>query len=117
MNPQLPAPVKRWRTRLLITEFGALAILIGTLKWFATRQQQGLGLEPVWLLLPAVASLILFLSFLGLMYLRWAAAMHSQVAPAWRRTLFGVFAVMLLMIWAFAMLQTWQSMQVTGAGA
>ncbi|MFN2362139.1 MAG: hypothetical protein ABR522_13815 [Marinobacter sp.] len=98
-----------WRKPLLITEFSALAILLVSMAWFSGRTEDGAELSPAWLLIPAVASLAVFISFIGLMYLRWVVA-----AAAGRRTrhkiVFSLLVMTLLGVWAFGIANTWISL-------
>ena len=106
---QYPSPLDRWRKPLLILEFSALAILLASMGWFSSRAETGEPLHPAWLLIPAVASLAVFISFIGLMYLRWVVA-----AAAERRTrhkiVFSLLVLTLLGVWAFAIANTWVSL-------
>lgn len=98
-----------WRKPLLITEFAALAVLLVSMGWFSSRTEDGAELSPAWLLIPAAASLAVFISFIGLMYLRWVVA-----AAAERRTrhkiVFSLLVMTLLGVWAFGIANTWISL-------
>ncbi len=98
-----------WRKPLLITEFAALAVLLVSMGWFSSRAGDGAELNPAWLLIPAAASLAVFISFIGLMYLRWVVA-----AAAERRTrhkiVFSLLVMTLLGVWAFGIANTWISL-------
>lgn len=96
-----------WRRPLLAAEFIALAILIASM---ALLGQSGDGqFHTGWLLVPAIASLVVFLSFLGLMYLRWVVATEGR-RSRWHKLLFSLLALTMLSVWAFAIAQTWQSL-------
>src|SRR5690554_7057866 len=70
--PQTPAPrPDKRRKSLLILEFSSLAVLLVSMGWFSNLSSAGNPVHPAWLLVPAAASLGVFLSFIGLMYLRW----------------------------------------------
>ncbi|WP_404367544.1 hypothetical protein [Marinobacter sp.] len=102
-------PHHRWRKRLLVVEFGSLAALLASMVMLAGAGQEGSAPSRGWLLVPAIASLLVFLSFLGLMYLRWVheTGGHSQ----WRhRVTFGLLTLTLLGIWIFGIARTWISM-------
>ncbi|MFE8071177.1 hypothetical protein QQM79_08965 [Marinobacteraceae bacterium S3BR75-40.1] len=106
-------PPNRWRPALLITEFSALVVLVGTLYWLGQRQQAGESLNALMLLVPAVASLLVFLSFLGLMYLRWLANAGGDARGKIYRLIFAFLAFVLLGIWALAVSRTYQSFHAT----
>lgn len=102
-----------WKRRLLVTEVISLLILIASL--YILRQDT-LGQEPVsryWLILPAVASLAMFISFLGLMYLRWIRSAAAGSRQRIQQVLFAMMALTLLGIWALAIFQTWQNLNST----
>ncbi|WP_323750325.1 hypothetical protein [Marinobacter sp.] len=107
---QLPAgkPDRR-RKPLLILEFSCLAILLTSMGWFSSQSSADSPISPAWLLLPAVASLGVFLSFIGLMYLRWVASVRDD-----RRTrhkiIFVLLAVTLLGVWVYGIGNTWLSL-------
>ncbi|HEY9119002.1 MAG TPA: hypothetical protein VIN33_04560 [Marinobacter sp.] len=98
-----------WRKPLLIAEFSALAVLLASMGWFSSRTESGAEFSPAWLLLPAAASLVVFISFIGLMYLRWVVA-----AAAERRTrhkvVFSLLVITLLGVWAYGIANTWISL-------
>lgn len=98
-----------WRKPLLILEFSALAILLTSMGWFSGRSQDGDPLHPAWLLVPAIASLLVFISFIGLMYLRWivAAAAERRVR---HKIVFSLLVITLLGVWAFGIANTWTSL-------
>ncbi|MBI43399.1 hypothetical protein [Marinobacter lutaoensis] len=102
-------PSHPWRTPLLILEFSSLALLLGSMAWLSGQAQTGEPLAPGWLLLPALASLGVFASFIGLMYLRWVAAAgaRNQGRP---RVVFALLAVTLLGIWLYGVTNTWLSL-------
>ena len=100
---------QRWRKRLLIVEFSSLAVLLASMMMLAGAGQGETAPSRGWLLVPGLASLMVFLSFLGLMYLRWIheTGGHSQ----WRhRITFGLLSLTLLGIWIFGIARTWMSM-------
>jgi len=94
------------RKPLLLTEFSALAVLLASMAWLS-RHSEG-GLNPAWLLLPAAASLVVFLSFIGLMYLRWVAAAGASDRLL-HKTLFFLLAVTLIGVWVYGIANTWLS--------
>lgn len=97
------------RKHLLIIEFSSLAILLISMAWFSSRAGSGEALSAAWLLIPAVASLGIFLSFIGLMYLRWVATADEQ-----RRTrhkiIFTLLTITLLGVWIYSIANTWLSL-------
>lgn len=98
------------KRRLLLIEILSLLILVASL---VLLSQEAAGPEsptPYWLLLPALASLTTFLSFLGLMYLRWVKSVASGTRKQVQNILFAIMALTLLGIWALAIAQTWQSL-------
>lgn len=101
--------ILRWRKPLLITEFSALAILVGSMVILSRVAEGGNAISQGWLLVPAVASLAVFLSFLGLMYLRWVSEAGGQGQLRHKIT-FGLLTLTLLGIWAFGIARTWLSM-------
>lgn len=100
-----------WRRPLLAVEFTALAVLLGSMMLFPRLGEGGAPLSPALLLIPAIASLVVFLSFIGLMYLRWVANVEAEGALK-HKLIFGLLTLTLLTIWAYGIAQTWQS--VTG---
>lgn len=101
----------RWRRPLLATEFISLAILVGSMAWMS-RESSGNNAEPVsatWLLVPALASLGVFASFTGLMYLRWIASAESGHTTR-NRLVFALLALTLLAVWVYAVASTWISL-------
>tara|TARA_R100000322_G_scaffold138102_2_gene93931 strand:+ start:375 stop:785 length:411 start_codon:yes stop_codon:yes gene_type:complete len=104
------ASQQQWKLRLVVLEVISLLTLIASL--FVLRGSAAENGAPtlLWLLLPAGASLTMFLSFLGLMYLRWVASAGSGNRKRVHTILFGLMTITLLSIWALAMVQTWQSM-------
>jgi hypothetical protein len=97
-----------WRKPLLITEFTAVAILLASMGWFSSRAEEGAALSPAWLLIPAAASLAVFLSFIGLMYLRWVVAVAAERKPR-HKLVFSLLAITLLGVWAYGVANTWIS--------
>lgn len=103
--PQAPL----WRKRLLVTEFSALAVLLISMFILTGAGEPDSPVSPAWLLIPAIASLAVFLSFLGLMYLRWIAEAGGH-ASLRSRLVFGLLALTLLGLWAFGIANTWSSL-------
>lgn len=103
------SPIQRWRKPLLIIEFSALAVLLASMGWFSSQASGTDPLSPAWLLIPAVASLAVFISFIGLMYLRWvvAAAAERQLL---HKVVFALLVITLLGVWAFGIANTWTSL-------
>jgi hypothetical protein len=94
---------------LLITEFTAVAILLVSMGWFSSRAEDGTALSPVWLLIPAAASLAVFISFIGLMYLRWVVAAAAERKPR-HKIVFSLLVLTLLGVWAYGVANTWISL-------
>lgn len=111
-QPRTPSDAPLWRKRLLIAEFSALAVLLISMISLARVGDPDNPLNPAWLLIPAIASLVVFLSFLGLMYLRWIAEAGGR-APLRSRIVFGLLALTLLGVWAFGIANTWSSLAAT----
>ncbi|WP_152208496.1 hypothetical protein [Marinobacter changyiensis] len=101
-------PSHPWRVPLLIAEFFALAILLGSMFIFSGLARDGATFDTGWLLIPAVASLVVFVSFIGLMYLRWVAASEAGSGTR-QKVVFALLTLTLLGIWAFSIVQTWSS--------
>ncbi|OEY66410.1 hypothetical protein [Marinobacter sp. X15-166B] len=102
-----PVPVRHpWRKPLLIIEFTALAVLVGSMALLGKMNVGDPPLNPVWLLIPALASLVVFTSFIGLMYLRWVVAARAEAL--WRHKLiFALLALTLLSVWLYGVANTW----------
>lgn len=101
----------RWRSRLLIIEFSALAVLVGAMLLLPRLGSEQQPITPAWLAIPALASLVVFLCFIALMYLRWVSAATPERASR-LRWLFGLLALVLVSFWGYALLETWQSLQL-----
>lgn len=99
------------RKPLLIVEFTSLAVLLASMGWFSTQSSDGEAISAAWLLIPALASLGIFLSFIGLMYLRWVAS--AQTGNTFRNKLiFLLLAVTLISVWIYGIANTWLSLLV-----
>lgn len=109
IDPNQPHP---WRKPLLITEFTAVAVLLVSMGWFSSRAEDGAALSPGWLLIPAAASLAVFISFLGLMYLRWVVAAAAE-RKARHKIVFSLLVMTLLGVWAYGIASTWVSLSNT----
>ncbi|MBW0148557.1 hypothetical protein [Marinobacter arenosus] len=110
-RPDAPPP-HPLRKPLLIAEFSALAILLASMGWFSSQTADGSQLSAAWLLIPAAASLGVFLSFIGLMYLRWVAA--AEAANRFRhKVVFALLAVTLIGVWVYGVANTWLSLNAT----
>ncbi len=101
-----------WRVPLLIAEFSALAVLLGSMFVFSSLARDGSTFNTGWLLIPAVASLVVFISFIGLMYVRWIAASEAGTGTK-HKVVFALLTLTLLGIWAFSIAQTWSSITAT----
>lgn len=102
-------PQQRWRKPLLILEFASLAILLGSMGWLSSLAQAGDPVNPAWLLIPAFASLAVFISFIGLMYLRWVVAAAAEQQTR-HKIVFSLLVITLLGVWAFGIANTWTSL-------
>lgn len=98
-----------WRRPLLIAEFGALAVLLGSMFVLGRVAGPDGTLNPAWLLIPALASLTVFISFIGLMYLRWVANVKADAAIK-HKLIFVILTLTLLGVWAYGIGQTWRSL-------
>ncbi|MBL1273210.1 MAG: hypothetical protein COB25_012235 [Oceanospirillales bacterium] len=107
-NPEKPAP-HPLRKPLLITEFSALAVLLASMGWFSSQTDTGHSINPAWLLIPASASFAVFLSFIGLMYLRWIVAV-SAANQLRHKIVFFLLAVTLIGVWVYGIASTWLSL-------
>ncbi|MEX2475327.1 hypothetical protein [Marinobacter sp.] len=96
------------RKPLLILEFGSLAILLISMGYFSANAGSGDPVNPVWLLIPALASLAVFCSFIGLMYLRWVAAAHTGEKTR-HKIIFSLLAATLIGVWLYGIVNTWAS--------
>lgn len=105
-------PLQRWRKPLLILEFSALAILLTSMGWFSSQAAGAEPLNPAWLLVPAVASLAVFISFIGLMYLRWVVAVSAE-RQVRHKIVFSLLVLTLLGVWAFGIANTWTSLSAS----
>lgn len=104
-----------WRKRLLATEFISLAILVGSMAWISAQGQADQATaSTAWLLVPALASLGVFASFTGLMYLRWIASAESGHTLR-NRVVFALLALTLLGVWIYAVASTWISLGAANA--
>lgn len=102
----------RLRKPLLIVEFSSLAILLASMAWFGRQSTAENAMNSAWLLLPAVASLGVFVSFIGLMYLRWVASADDQ-SKTRHKLVFSLLALTLLGVWIYGIVNTWFSMTAT----
>lgn len=109
MNHSDPASPHPLRKPLLIAEFSALAILLASMGWFSSQTSDGQTISAAWLLVPALASLGVFLSFIGLMYLRWVAAVDSANRFK-HKLIFSLLAVTLIGVWIYGVANTWFSL-------
>ncbi|MDC0661298.1 hypothetical protein N6L25_01935 [Marinobacter sp. SS21] len=71
--------------------------------------QSGEPVSPGWLLVPALASLGVFASFIGLMYLRWVVAASAE-RQLRHKIIFGLLALTLLGVWGYGIVRTWLSL-------
>ncbi|TNE81236.1 MAG: hypothetical protein EP339_02255 [Gammaproteobacteria bacterium] len=109
-NSDSPSP-HPLRKIFLTVEFSCLALLLGSMGWFSRQSAGGEEIAPVWLLVPAIASLGVFLSFIGLMYLRWVAT--AEGANLFRnKVIFSFLAVTLIGVWLYGIANTWHSLNV-----
>lgn len=111
-SPKNISPKHPWRVPLLIAEFSALAILLGSMFVLSSLARDGSTFNTGWLLIPAIASLVVFISFIGLMYVRWIAASEAGTGTK-HKVVFGLLTLTMLGIWAFSIAQTWSSITAT----
>ena len=109
MNQQQQTTPDKRRKTLLILEFSSLAVLLISMAWFSNQSSDGTPLSAGCLLIPAFASLGVFLSFIGLMYLRWVASANDQRRPR-HRTIFALLTLTLLGVWIYGIANTWISL-------
>ncbi|GGE66422.1 hypothetical protein GCM10011533_18340 [Streptosporangium jomthongense] len=107
-SPAKPSPHPLRKT-LLIIEFSSLAVLLASMGWFSSRTDTGHSINPAWLLIPAVASLGVFASFIGLMYLRWVIAASASNRLR-HKLVFSLLALTLGGVWLYGMVSTWISL-------
>jgi hypothetical protein len=107
-NPEKPSPHPLRKT-LLIVEFSALAVLLASMGWFSSQAEPDHSINPAWLLIPAVASLGVFTSFIGLMYLRWVVA-ASAANQLRHKIVFILLAITLIGVWIYGIASTWLSL-------
>lgn len=97
------------RKYLLITEFSCLAVLLASMAWLGNSSGgEAPPAATAWLLVPALASLGVFLSFLGLMYLRWVAS-SEQSGPR-HKIVFALLTITLLSLWVYGIANTWSGL-------
>ncbi|CCG93870.1 MULTISPECIES: hypothetical protein [Marinobacter] len=109
MNQQQQTTPDKRRKTLLILEFSSLAVLLISMAWFSNQSSDGTPLSAGWLLIPAFASLGVFLSFIGLMYLRWVASANDQRRTR-HRAIFALLTLTLLGVWIYGIANTWISL-------
>ena len=102
----------RLRKPLLIVEFSSLAILLASMAWFGNQSTVENPVSAAWLLVPAVASLGVFLSFIGLMYLRWVVSAGNE-GNTRHKLIFILLALSLLGVWVYSIANTWLSLTAT----
>lgn len=112
-TPDNPAPRAAaphpWRKPLLATEFIALAVLVISMALLGDQNQAGTPVNPAWLLIPALASLAVFASFIGLMYLRWVVAASAE-RQGRHKLIFALLALTLIGVWVYGIARTWLSL-------
>ncbi|WP_372966451.1 hypothetical protein [Marinobacter sp.] len=107
---KIPADIPDKRRRpLLIIEFTCLAVLLISMGWFSSQSTAENPISPAWLLLPAVASLGVFLSFIGLMYLRWVVSANDDQRSR-HKMIFVLLALTLIGVWVYGIGNTWLSL-------
>lgn len=107
-NSEKPSP-HPLRKALLITEFSSLAVLLASMGWFSSQTDTGHTINPAWLLIPAFASFGVFISFIGLMYLRWVVA-ASAANQLRHKLVFSLLALTLISVWVYGIASTWLSL-------
>ncbi|PSF12395.1 hypothetical protein C7H09_03370 [Marinobacter fuscus] len=109
MSDSRHSPIQRKRRMLLVVEFGSLAILLLSMSWFSSQASAEAPISSAWLLIPAAASLGVFLSFIGLMYLRWVVS-ASDERRGRHKLIFVLLATSLLGVWVYGIASTWLSL-------
>ena len=107
--PDSGHPSHRLRKPLLIIEFTALAILLGSMIWFGSSTPPGEVLAPAWLLVPALASFLVFSSFIALMYLRWVVTAGAE-RKVRHKLVFALLAATMSSVWLYGIANTWISL-------
>ena len=97
------------RKTLLVIEFSALAVLLASMGWFSSQTDTDHSINPAWLLIPAFASLAVFMSFIGLMYLRWVVAASAEHQLR-HKVVFSLLAITLVSVWVYGITSTWLSL-------
>ncbi|MGO1462993.1 MAG: hypothetical protein ACTHYN_05465 [Marinobacter sp.] len=110
-NPEKPSP-HPLRKALLTIEFSALAVLLASMGWFSSQAEPDHSINPAWLLIPAAASLAVFISFIGLMYLRWVVATSADNQLR-HKIVFALLAITLMGVWIYGIASTWLSLNAT----
>lgn len=106
-SPRRPSPASHpWRKPLLAAEFIALAVLVISMALLGRMNPEEAPLNPAWLLIPALASLVVFASFVGLMYLRWVAAVSAERMLR-HKIIFALLALTMLTVWLYGIANTW----------
>ncbi len=95
-----------WRKPLLTIEFVALAVLLISMVLLGKMNHGETPLNPAWLLIPAIASLAVFASFIALMYLRWVAAASAERMLR-HKIIFALLAITLITVWLYGIANTW----------
>lgn len=108
-EPTSPHPLRK---PLLITEFTTLAVLLASMGWLSRQTGDGQAISAAWLLIPALASLGVFLSFIGLMYLRWVASADNANRLR-HKVIFSLLAVTLIGAWIYGIANTWFSLNAS----
>lgn len=107
-HPEKPSP-HPLRKIFLTVEFSSLAILLASMAWLSRQTTDTESINPAWLLIPALASLGVFLSFIGLMYLRWVVSADDS-SRSGHKIIFSLLAVTLLGVWVYGIANTWFSL-------
>lgn len=98
----------RWRLTLLAIEFVSLIVLLISIYGLKHYRMDHPHMSVAWLVIPGVASLTLFLSFINMTYLRLVSGALTSGAKTARKLAFIVAALVLIGIWIVAMQRIWQ---------
>ncbi|ABC33082.1 hypothetical protein HCH_06437 [Hahella chejuensis KCTC 2396] len=115
-----PMRLAPYRRHLIITEFVALAFLIGSMYLFAQMAKQGEVVSPRLWLIPIISSFLVISGFCGNLYIRWVESVsqtdgQSSGGKPVQRVFIYLLIVSLYIIWFMAVAQAWSSHQALSA--
>ncbi|WP_033417097.1 hypothetical protein [Hahella ganghwensis] len=106
-----------YRKTILIVEFVALIILVGSMVMFGQFTEQGEPPSPVLWLIPISASLLVISGFSANLYIRWVENPDTQRANPIQRMFIYLLIASLYLIWLFAVGQAWLSHQLVNTAS